>query len=58
MSDPKIGEAPPEDPEAKAEHMKNINDQAREVPTRPGWIAGLAVVAFLGGFVVYMTVMT
>lgn len=57
MADPETRDAPPATPEAKAEEMQKVNDEARHVPTRPGWRAGIAVLAFLGGFIVYMTYM-
>jgi hypothetical protein len=42
-------------PMVTPEDVKQANDRVRRVPTRPGWRALIAVIAFLTGFAFYVT---
>ena len=41
-------------PMVTPEDVKQTNDQTRQIPTRPGWRAGLALVAFFAGLAFYI----
>jgi hypothetical protein len=42
-------------PMVTPEDVKQANDRSRKFPTRPGWRAVIAAVAFFVGFAFYVT---
>ena len=52
MTDP---QTPTDDKPLTPEEMKEANNRARNVPTRPGWISMLAALCFVAGLALFVT---